>query len=74
MPRTNSIASDVVAVLKKRTGGATMPELQLGVRARRGEGVLPHSVRSAVYAHLDENGERLFRKEGGRGGRYFLRG
>jgi hypothetical protein len=51
-----------------------MGELGEAVRERRGP-VLQHSVRSAVYQHLDSSGERLFRREQrpkGRG-RYFAR-
>jgi hypothetical protein len=71
VPRPGSITSDVVEVLRRRKDGATMAEIGAAVRARRGS-VLQHSVRAAVYSHLGSQGEHLFRKEGGRGGRYYL--
>jgi hypothetical protein len=74
MPRSGSIPSDIVQVLRGRRNGATLHEIRAALRARRGE-VLPHSVRSAIYAHLDQNGEQLFAKVGSgkRSGRYRLR-
>lgn len=75
MPRSGTIAADIVEVLRKRPDGASLAEIRSGVAKRRGE-VLPHSVRSSIYAHLGESGEKLFvRLADGekRYGRYKLR-
>jgi hypothetical protein len=64
MPRKGSIASAALDYLSRRPGGATLQEIRAAVTARRGEEVLPHSVRSALYAHLDDKGERLFMRVG----------
>jgi hypothetical protein len=74
MPRRGSLATDIVEILRKRPGGATLADIRRGLTRRRGE-VLPHSVRRAIYGHLEDNGERLFIRvgEGGRSGRYALR-
>jgi hypothetical protein len=73
MPRAHSNASRVVEVLRAKPG-ATMPQIADGIRKKHGA-VPRHSIRSAVYAHLGDKGERLFRREttDGRSGRYFLR-
>lgn len=49
-----------------------MREIGEHVRRRR-PSAEQHTVRAAVYAHLDDKGERLFRKSGGRNGRYFVK-
>jgi hypothetical protein len=55
----------------KKKGGASTKEIRAALdRVRRSE-VLPHSVRSALYQHLDDNGDRLFVRVGR--GRYGLR-
>ena len=64
MPRKGSIASAVHDYLLRRRGGATLEEIRTAVADKRGGVVLPHSVRSAVYAHLGDNGERLFTRVG----------
>lgn len=73
MPRSGSIAADIVEVLRKRPDGASLAEIRSGVAKLRGE-VLPHSIRSSVYAHLGQNGEQLFVRldDGKRSGRYKL--
>jgi hypothetical protein len=73
MPRSGSISADVVKVLRKRPDGATMSEIRSDLAKVRGH-VLPHSVRSAVYSHLDDKGEQLFVRvgQGQRSGRYKL--
>lgn len=64
MPRPGSNAAQIHRYLARRDEGATLPEIVAALRASRGEAVLPHSVRSAVYAHLDDRGERLFVRTG----------
>jgi hypothetical protein len=64
MPRRGSIASAVYEFLSRRHAGATLAEIRAAVAGKRDEQVLPHSVRSAIYAHLDDNGERLFARVG----------
>lgn len=76
MPRGRSNTAKIVEILRAKPG-STMPEIANAIRAKHGP-VPPHSVRSAVYAHLGDKGERLFRREssaqrGISGGRYFLR-
>jgi hypothetical protein len=60
MPRQGSIAADIVDYLGRKKGGATTVEINEALRDVRRSTVLPHSVRSALYQHLDDNGERLF--------------
>jgi hypothetical protein len=73
MPRPGSLASDIVEVLRERREGAALADIRAALASRRGE-VLPHSVRSAIYAHLGDHGERLFTRVGNgeRPGRYRL--
>lgn len=71
MPRKATIAADIVAFLTPRKEGATIGEIREALGAVRRSEVLPHSVRSAIYQHLDGNGQRLFVKLGR--GRYGLR-
>ncbi len=63
VPRAGSVAAEVVEILRRKPGGASLAELRETIAARRGP-VLPHSLRSAVYAHLDDAGEGLFVKVG----------
>jgi hypothetical protein len=70
MPRRGTIVDAVLIFLEDQPDGATMREIGESVRSRRGF-VPQHSIRSAVYSHLDNEGERLFHKRGGRNGRYF---
>jgi hypothetical protein len=73
VPRQGSIASDILAYLKRKPEGATVPEIRRAVEARRGH-VLGHSLRSALYAHLGDSGKRLFEKaDDRRNGRYRAR-
>lgn len=72
MPRSGSIPTDIASSLRRKQDGAAVREIGAAVRARRGH-VLQHSIRSAVYANLDDRGERLFRKEGDRNGPYSLK-
>ena len=62
MPRHGSITWDIAEYLKGKPDGATMPDIVKAVQRRRGS-VLPHSVRSAVYSHLDK-GENVFERIG----------
>jgi hypothetical protein len=64
MPRKGSIASDAHDYLSRRREGATLEQIRAAVTGKRGEAVLPHSVRSAVYRHLGDEGERLFTRLG----------
>ena len=64
MPRKGSIASAAHSYLSRRRDGATLEEIRAAVADKRGGYVLPHSVRSALYAHLGDNGERLFTRIG----------
>lgn len=70
MPRKATIAADIVNFLGPRKDGATTGEIREALRAVRRSDVLPHSVRSALYQHLGDNGQRLFVKLGR--GRYGL--
>lgn len=74
MPRPGTLASDIVDVLRERDNGAALADIRAALTSRRGD-VLPHSVRSAIYAHLDDHGEHLFARVGNgqRPGRYRLR-
>jgi hypothetical protein len=75
MPRPGSITGDIVKVLRKRPDGASLAEIRSEVTKLRGE-VLPHSLRSAIYGHLGDRGEKLFVRlnSSKRDGRYKLRG
>lgn len=71
MPRKGTIAADIVNFLRTNEGSATTHEIREALAGIRRSEVLPHSVRSTLYQHLDENGERLFVKLGR--GHYGLR-
>jgi hypothetical protein len=70
MPRVGSISSDIVDYLT-RQHEATIEELTTALAKVRRSPVLRHSVRSALYQHLGEDGERLFVRVGR--GQYALR-
>lgn len=76
MPRPGSLTAEIVDVLKRRTGGATMKEIRAAVATRRPD-AQPHSIRSALVRHVANKGEKLFRRETTpgrqRGARYFLK-
>lgn len=72
MPRKGTIAADIVDFLRHKKNGATTLEIREALGEVRRSEVLPHSVRSALYQHLDGNGEGLFVKLGR--GHYGLRG
>jgi len=71
MPRAGTMPADIADFLRRKSNGATTREIGEAMRAVRRSEVLPHSVRSALYAHLDDKGERLFVRLGR--GRYGLR-
>jgi hypothetical protein len=60
MPRTGTIPNDIASYLRRRPRGASTAEIVEALRGIRRSEVLPHSVRSALYAHLGDKGERLF--------------
>lgn len=65
------MAADIRHLLAKKRNGASTEEIREGLATVRRSPVLPHSVRSALYQHLDDKGERLFVRLGR--GRYGLR-
>lgn len=71
MPRRGTIAADIADFLRRKKRGATTAEIRDALRGVRRSEVLAHSVRSALYQHLDENGDSLFVRLGR--GRYGLR-
>ena len=71
MPRTGTIAADIADFLRRKRGGATTREIHVALSGVRRSEVLPHSVRSALYQHLDDRGDQLFVRLGR--GRYGLR-
>jgi len=64
MPRPGSHAALVHQYLTRRRNGGTLPEIVTALREARGPNFLPRSVRSAIYTHLVDRGERLFVKAG----------
>lgn len=63
--RANSIATHIHQYLLKRGhDGATLDEIREAIRSKREGEVLPHSVRSAIYQHLEGTGEALFERAG----------
>ena len=60
MPRRGTIAADIADFLARRKNGATTNEIRQALDGVRRSEVLPHSVRSALYQHLGDKGERLF--------------
>jgi len=54
------MAADIASFLEKKSRGATTREIREALGEVRRSEVLAHSVRSALYRHLDDNGERLF--------------
>jgi hypothetical protein len=71
MPRRGTIAADIADFLRDRKQGGTTGEITAALKRVRRSPVLPHSVRSALYQHLDDKGEKLFVRLGR--GRYGLR-
>jgi hypothetical protein len=71
MPRPTTIAADIMSFLERRADGADIEEITDALRQVRRAPVLRHSVRSAIYQHLDGQGDCLFVRLGR--GRYGLR-
>lgn len=71
MPRQATLAADIRDFLAEKEQGASTEEIRAALGRVRRSRVLPHSVRSALYQHLDDRGERLFVRMGR--GRYALR-
>jgi hypothetical protein len=71
MPRTGTIPADIADFLSRKHNGASTEEIRDALAKVRRSPVLAHSVRSALYQHLDQNGEKLFVRLGR--GRYGLR-
>jgi hypothetical protein len=71
MPRRGSIALYAYEYLRRHPEGATFDEIRAAVERRAKRPVLPHSLRAAVYTHLDAAGEGLF--ERAERGRYRVR-
>lgn len=71
MARAGTIRADIVTFLRNRSDGATIDEITLAVNEMRRFEVPPHSIRSALYQHLDRSGDGLFRRVSR--GRYALR-
>lgn len=59
-PRPGTIPADIADYLRRRSKGSTVAEIAEGLRGVRRTEVLQHSVRSALFQHLDERGARLF--------------
>lgn len=70
MPRVGTITSDIVDYLAGRRQASVGEIADALVKVRRSP-VLRHSVRSALYQHMGEEGERLFVRVGR--GEYALR-
>ncbi len=71
MPRRGTIAADITDFLGKKKYGATTDEIRTALDGVRRSEVLAHSVRSALYQHLDDKGDGLFVRLGR--GRYGLK-
>lgn len=72
MPRTGTLAADISDYLRDKRNGAIIREIAKALAKVRRAPVLQHSVRSALYQHLDGKGAKLFVRLGR--GRYGLRG
>lgn len=71
MPRPGTIAADIRDYLAETDAGAGLGEITEALKEVRRAPVLSPSVRSAIYQHLNERGERLFTRTGR--GRYGIR-
>jgi hypothetical protein len=71
MPRVGTLPADIADYLRHERDGASIADIAEALKAVRRSDVLPHSVRSAIYQHLDAAGEGLFVKLAR--GRYGLR-
>jgi hypothetical protein len=71
MARAGTIHADIVCFLRERPDGAAIEEITLAVNEMRRFEVPPHSIRSALYQHLGQAGDGLFRRVSR--GRYALR-
>jgi hypothetical protein len=60
MPRAGTMAQDIVDYLTRVRRSASIAEISEALAKVRRTPVLRHSVRSALYQHLGESGERLF--------------
>jgi hypothetical protein len=72
MPRPGTMAADIEDFLSSKPGGGSLKEITEALGVVRRSPVLNHSVRSAIYQHLDGSGARLFVRLAR--GRYGLRG
>jgi hypothetical protein len=62
MARPGSIPADIVTFLRHRSDGATIEEIAAALNEVRRFEVRQPSVRSALYQHLGDKGEGLFRR------------
>lgn len=60
MPRQGTMAADIADYLRGKASGASIQEIAAAMAKVRRSPVLRHSVRSALYQHLDGNGDELF--------------
>jgi hypothetical protein len=60
MPRAGTMAQDIVDYLTRVRRSASVAEISEALTKVRRSPVLRHSVRSALYQHLDESGGGLF--------------
>jgi hypothetical protein len=60
MPRLGTIPADIVALLQERQGAVAIQEIVDYLNKVRRFPVARHSVRSAIYQHLNDRGEKLF--------------
>ena len=62
MARRFTLAADIADLLARRKGVATTAEICADLETVRRAPVLKHSVRSAIYQHLETNGDQLFER------------
>lgn len=60
MPRPGTIAADIEDYLAGEPNGARISDIVEALAAVRRSPVLRHSVRSAIYQHLDGGDSNLF--------------
>ncbi len=60
MPRPGTIAADIEDYLGNKPNGAIVRDIAKALAGVRRAPVLRHSVRSAIYQHLDDQGGSLF--------------
>lgn len=71
MPRVGTLPADIADHLEGKRDGATIEQIVEALSRVRRAPVLRHSVRSAIYQHLDGAGQGLFVRMAR--GRYGLR-